>query len=96
MRRRDVPRRAVVARLRVLVLRAVVPVAALRAAAGFDALARVDVDFFAAVDRLAVEARFVVERDVDVLARAPVARLAVDVLDPAEPSSSVHLPERTR
>ena len=89
MRRRDVPRRAVVARLRVLVLRAVVPVAALRAAAGFDALARVDFDFFAAVDRLAVEARFVVERDVD-------ARLAVDVLDPAEPSSSVHLPERTR
>ncbi|HEX6409429.1 MAG TPA: hypothetical protein VFZ88_02440, partial [Sphingomicrobium sp.] len=82
--------------MRVLVLRAVVPVADLRAAAGFDAFARVEVDFFAAVERLAVEARFVVEREVDFFAREPVARLAVELLDAAEPSSSVHLPERTR
>jgi hypothetical protein len=94
--RREPPRRAVVDRLRVLVLRAVVPLADLRAAAGFDAFARVEVDFFAAVGRLAVEERFAVERDVDFLAREPVARLAVEAVDPAEPASSVHLPERTR
>ena len=95
--RLEAPRRAVVERLRVLVLRAVVPAGDLRpAAAGFDAFARVEADFFAAVERLAVEARFVDEREVDVFARDPVARLAVEPLDPVEPSSSVHLPERTR
>jgi hypothetical protein len=93
----------VVDRFRVVDLRAVVPLADLRAEAGFEAFARVDVDFraavvdrFAAVERLAVEARLAVEREVDFFARDPVARPALEVFDPAELSSSVHLPERTR
>jgi hypothetical protein len=63
----------------------------LRVAAGFEALARVAVDFFAVdAERLAVE-----RDEVDFFAREPLERLVVLAAACGAPSS-VHLPERTR
>jgi hypothetical protein len=80
----------VVDRFRAAGLRAAVPVEALRDAAGFEALARVDVDVFADDDRFAVE-----RDDADFFARGPLDRLVVLAAACGVPSS-VHLPESTR